>query len=516
MFHPELVLALAEGVHFEPGLFSHSEHTAGSYCAHARNQHLRRPDSEYTEAYPYDLRFCPECRKDISKFAARLLTSATACLPETMPWMKGDERADISLRAIVNKWIHGSKWTRLEIGRELVSVLCPEKRADGSPFKNRNGEDSYDQPRERVLPRLYGQWDVKKGADNRPNCLGKFQLLVAFGELCQAKMLATSPLIYSSDILQISREVACKHVLECYHECGFILGLKRFESLCRIMNHRELQEGLPKLVHSSVLYKIGKGCWMLVDPNWGIASIMENGRELDSLYDKLEAVSQSAPGASILLESISPQMSWLFVESLKLSCSNIKKIHTQIHEAKNWNMLRALFVKYGIAGEIASWDIGMSFEEMAILLWSKGNLDCLRRAGALSSLNEEDFEELKDTLIYQYLMRFEREMLGSYQMGVLKGEISHPLSEVSLPHFRLGIDTLSHVAQDLGPEIAGQTEGILFPFGLAEARLYNVLCSGGYGFNGHAERARLILENQESHGKLAHSFFVLEGESEGD
>ena len=516
MLHPELVRALSLGCTFPSELFTHSRHTQSNQSALCINQALRS-DSTHLTKYPYDLCFCTQCASDVAIFGYHLIRDAIRCLPDKFESANGEQTTRTKL---VSLWEKGSRGSRIEIGRLLASTFYPRKHKDGKPFDNSDGKDSWDQPMERVLPNLYGKWVIENGVDNRPNCLGKFQLLIALGDLLKVKMLAISPLYSSSCLLQKYRSTACSAVLTCYEKTGLMLEEKRRESLERIISHGKKTNERPPLQHFAVIYEIGNNEWMLVDPNSGMASIIDERDALLNAYDTLEHHKDTAPGATLIFEANNSSLYEKLLRQTEEACEKITALKNKITSAKNWDELKQIFQQHGLIKEMLTEnvsvvnlsDLELRFDSHAQMLWKKFNSSC---PDNLEPLTVDQFDELRSTVVYRYLVKHESEMLSEYQVNLALGRITHPINEISRPHFRAAHATISHVALDLSenPEISSQTEQILYAFGIAEASLYNVVCTNR-GFSEHANRARKILMNQPKTGTLARSLFSKEGGSD--
>lgn len=514
MLHPALIEALSRGCNFPSGLFTHTNHTLSNESALCINQALRS-DSLHSTKYPYNLCFCTQCASDVEVFGNHLIRSAIRCLPDKFESANGEQTTRTKL---VSLWEKGSRGSRIEIGRLLASTFYPRRHKDGRHFDNSDGKDSWDQPMERVLPNLYGKWVIENGVDNRPNCLGKFQLLIALGDLLKVKMLAISPLYSSSCLLQKYRTAACSAILACYEKTRLMLEEKRRESLEKIISHGKKTDERPPLQHFAVIYEIGNNEWMLVDPNSGMTSIIEERDALLNAYNTLEHHKDTAPGATLLFEANNSSLCEKLLRQTKEACEKITALKDEISSAKNWDKLKQIFHKHGLIKEMLTEnvsvvnlsDLELRFDSHAQMLWKKFNSSC---PDNLEHLTVDQFDELRSTVIYRYLVRHESEMLSEYQVNLALGRITHPLNEISRPHFRAAHATISHVALDLSEnlDISSQTEQILCTFGIAEASLYNVVCTNR-GFSEHANRAKKILMNQPKTGTLAQSLFSNKGE----
>ena len=200
MFPQEVLLRIAAGAGTEVStLLKNIDLPAKDECtAHLCSQRMRdallpRDKDTDRESSLWKQTYFHADKIITDRIAQALVRSATKALPDQVEWFntKSNSTTEISLAELSSKWRHGSIFVKKEIGKALASTLHPRTHADGSKVNHSDGHDSYDQPSERVLPELYGRWQISLGADNRPNCLGKFQLLIAFGNLFGTQMLAT-------------------------------------------------------------------------------------------------------------------------------------------------------------------------------------------------------------------------------------------------------------------------------------------------------------------------------------
>ena len=413
----------------------------------------------------------PYCLVDkmiTERIAQALIRSATKALPDKVEWFntKSNSVKPISLAELSSKWRNGSTFVKKEIGKALASALHPKTRADGSKVDHSDGHDSYDQPLERVLPELYGQWQIQLGADNRPNCLGKFQMLIAFGNLFGAQMLALAPLRYAGTTGFEYRAKACRMIYDTLQTLPICVSEKRQASLFRVFKQKWINGSLPPLQHFAIAYRVDDSNWLLVDPNSGLSSMMPNSEAMNEARIQLDQHQQTAPGASLLFHNTHEEPR--YQENLELtnrSCETVTQIAGQLAGSKDWQTLKQLLFDSGIAPAMLSWDDFMDitgsnrFDKIALRLYNKAYKE--KDEPEFTSLAEVDFEKLRETLMYRYLTFGESEILNHYLCQREFGVVSHPLYEVSLAKFRMATATISHVALDISPEMGRETEEIL-------------------------------------------------------
>lgn len=459
------------------------------------------------------------CEHQVRLIANAILFSAKNCLPEYFAWPHDSSspiRKRLSVSEVVSKWSRGNSGAKLEIGRMLARAFHPLELPDGSSKSYKDGLDSFDQPMERVLPGCYGKWKPEMGAANRPNCLGKFQLLVALGDILQCRMLAVTPLVYTTSKVNEYRSNACKIIIETYQKSGLTINEKKLSSLAGVISHSRLRGALPPLQHFAVLYETGDGLWLLIDPNSGLASLVEDSEQMNLAWNRLSEVESISPGASIIhrntyLETDLKKQ----LELVKEASEKVVSIASRYVEFDNWQCLRNFLMDEGLHDSFNEWDefIDLNarnpkdrFDQISVRLWNEANPDL--KVDNLSSLNT-DISQLAETILYRFLKRGEDEMRFLFQSNMLMGRAQHPLSEISLAPFRMATATISHVAYDISEEVGFETEKLLFSFGLNEGQLYNIAL-GAFPKSPtsceHAQKAYRILSSQQFVGDLVRRF----------
>jgi len=538
MFSQEVLSVLAQGVGLDANdLLKDLPSSDERFFAHQKTQALRHkfmPQSSSEDNSLWTASFSESQKSFIERFALKLLDSAGKSLPETIKWFSNKEtkKETISFNSLASKWRQGSEHVQHEVGRALATALHPMKDANGKDVDFRSGSDSYDQPRERVLPALYGKWDPELGANNRPNCLGKFQLLIAFGHLVNAEMLALTPLIYGSSSMSGYRVKACRMIYDLVQELPIKVSEKRQKSLFNVIKQMWINNSLPELQHFAVLYRMKDSKWLLIDPNLGLSTVMKNTAEIDEIRSELFDLQEQAPGASVLLRDDKELSKYQhFVDIVEKNCAKVSEIKQQIAEANDWPSLKALLFESGIANEMLGWDSffditdrdkSKRFDKVALFLYNQAyevkkkvkkdeqseeeqekEVKAEKIEKKYYFIAETDFEKLRETLVYRYLQYGDVEITGLYRHLKVYGQAVHPLYELSLPEFRVATATISHTAYDLSLELGRETEEILFAFGIAEGHLFNVAL-GGDGFTAdNPELALKLLKLQACHGKLA-------------
>ncbi|HMO17346.1 MAG TPA: hypothetical protein PKA63_03930 [Oligoflexia bacterium] len=530
MFSSEVLSALSSGLSLsESPLIELKSSQFASLSAHKINLVMRGIDRDYPDSSFTPLYHSLDDEIMVRHIGDVITRDAINSLPDFFEWCSGDYpeiKNRLSLQGILGKWVNGSNRMRLEIGRLLASTLHPSNSANGTKKCYKDGADYFDQPKERVLPLLYGKWIHELGADNRPNCLGKFQLLVAFGSLLKVDMLAVSPLRYTTRVLNDYRSAACSVIIETASKYGLQISAKRLSSLADVISHSKDRYSYPDLQHFAVLYRISKDEWMLVDPNAGLASISENSIEISTMYDELERVRKIAPGASLF--HVNSNLEEELKEHLKNvnECSlRIQKLARGASRCKDWEELFAFFIEEGLADDLLGWndfiDITVRDKSNRFELIAKRLIQDARRSESDNpescdnhndnnvDLSTLSVSEIAETLIYRFLKRGEDEMRNYLLQNVILGKAMHPLSEVSLAQFRMATATISHVAYDISLEEGLRAEEILYSFGLNEGQLYNVALGAlpnNPKCSEHAERAKKLLLMQAHSGNSVRRF----------
>ena len=517
MFSQEVLRCIAAGVGTEVStlLEGIDLQAKGDVAAHLCTQRLRdaiipRQKDIQPEGSVWNHCYCLAEKMVTERIAQALICSATKALPSKVEWFdtKSSSVKEISLGELSSKWQNGNIFVKKEIGMALASTLHPRTHADGSKVDHSDGHDSYDQPSERVLPELYGQWQISLAADNRPNCLGKFQLLIAFGNLFGAQMLALTPLRYAGSTASEYRAKACRIIYDTLQELPIQVSEKRQASLFKVFKQRWVNDSLPPLQHFSIAYRVDDSNWLLVDPNSGLSSMMPNSNEMNEARVQLEQHQQTAPGASLLFCNTDEEKRYQQNLALtKSSCKLVTQIAPQLAESKDWQALMQLLTDSGIAPTMLSWDDFMDitgsnrFEKIALRLYNQAYKK--KEEPEFTSLAEVDFEKLRETMVYRYLTFGESEILNHYRCQKEYGMVSHPLYEISLAEFRMATATISHVALNISPEVGRATEEILYAFGIAEGHLYNVALGCKSFQSETTQHAMQLLKLQAHRGKLA-------------
>jgi hypothetical protein len=524
MFPLEVLTAVAQGCGVSPERFAyrHSELLHSTVSAQLVTQQLRQTigvgaEFDLNDNSLWGLKFLPAAAEVVSHCGNALIEAAIDSLPTHIQWYDTTEQCDKprSLESILALWRCGSSGSRLEIGRAIAATFHPRKRADGVAVDYSKGADSYDQPSERVLPRCYGRWQLERGADNRPNCLGKFQLLAALGKRLGVTMLAVAPLEYGATLTNRYREQACRLVHRTCLELGIKLNTKRLESVLRVIQQNTINRSLPPLQHFAVLYRVDADCWMLVDPNSGLASYAAEPQQFEQAYQLLVANEAAAPGASLLFQDSEAETELCVLQEKTLQArQRILSIADSLHAAASWPQLRAVLIRVGVLGELLEADDALDIpgllveeraDELLRRLWTRAYPD------EVADFSATALPRIRETLVYKHLKAGESEMLTRYQSQVIFGKAFPPLYEVSLVPFRLAAATLSHVAFAQSTELGMATEETLYSFGVAEGHLYNVASGKWFSrVNDHVWRAERLLRLQSSHGQLARRIFSSE------
>lgn len=470
----------------------------------------------------WQLRYSLNTERFIRATGEAVITAAGECLPREILWFDCDaqQAKPISLQQFCARWHAGSMASRLELGRALAATFHPKKHADGSAVDYSKGADSYDQPAERVLPRCYGQWELAKAADNRPNCLGKFQLLVALGRLLGLEMLCLTALDYATTLTNQYRALAAREVYRTSVELGVFLNPKRQEGLLKIIRQQVINESLPPLQHFAVLYRVRSDCWMLVDPNSGLASYAGEPQAFERALQALEKLNAKAPGASLLCgdtaqesglkERLQQVASAREVALQVVPLLKMARSYAELLQRVTISPIGDALLESDDALEIVRSDTLGRMDELLAKLWQKAHSDIRFERSS------EQVPQLLETIVYRYLKAGESEMLSQHQLDVLLGKAFPPRYELSLVPFRLATATISHVAFALDTEVGFDTEELLYSFGIAEGHLYNV--ASGVRFSRastHTDRAVRLLQLQSQHGTLARRFFTVKEKGYG-
>lgn len=172
------------------------------------------------------LRCCEDRELVLDEVARWILESAVKKLPKIWPWhvTSSNETRYLSLAELLSKWRNSSDGVRLEIARHLSEVFCPRRNSQDTASLQTADPIAESTSIDRVLPELYGEWIIEHGVDNRPNCLGKFQLLVAFGRLLSAPVLSISTIMSHIRLANQYKYELAKSTLDFFDSYGLSLS----------------------------------------------------------------------------------------------------------------------------------------------------------------------------------------------------------------------------------------------------------------------------------------------------
>ncbi len=350
-----------------------------------------------------------------------LCSSATTKLPKHWSWAatQPGHTKSITLDELIAKWNRANDGICLEVARLLADVFCPRFNSQGVRANELPNLDLYSTRLERILPEQYGQWIVEKGSDNTPNCLGKFQLLVAFGKRIEAPMMAIVPLIAHYQISNYYRAQFARQTLDFMEAHRIGLSEERHSSLQSVIAFVEQAQRYDHLQHYAVAYRLASGKWILVDPNMGMASFALEGWELDRRYAELSADRKAHPLEMVI--EMSPE--------------------------------------YGIECR----QIARKFE-----------VTQLRLAEELSGMRHTETEEQIEEHAYVRLTSFQRELGQMKRLKQWTASLRHPAIEIGLAEPRLAAATLSHIGYECSLDAGDQIDRQLVRLGGPQGHLYNV------------------------------------------
>lgn len=361
----------------------------------------------------------------ISDASILLIKCANEMLPDTWPWAKtsGEGQAQsLTTNQLVTKWRNANDNVRLEIARMLSEVFHPKANSNGEQSSSKSVRDSCDTRVELVLPLLYGKWIHEKGNENLPNCLGKFQLLLALGKHLRIPMLSVSTIQAHYEVTNHYRYLMAKAIRCFFNKHEIELSEKRKEGIEKVIGHVEDARKYSNIQHFSVAYQASDHKWILVDPNMGLASYTPSDWDLDACYNELQKTHGTLPLKSITRISDS-------------------------HPAR----CRATY---------------QEFQE------------CLSRF-------EQEVDEKKQRLgpqevedyFYKPLSEFSKQLTEDKECSCLLAELQHPAVEISLAFPRMASATLSHIGYEISHQIGDQVELAFSGLGNSQGHLYNLASS---------------------------------------
>jgi hypothetical protein len=348
-------------------------------------------------------------------FGDLLISSAGKHVPVTWPWTTNTgAQGSLTIAQLTSKWRSGTEGVKLEVARAVAEKWSNDLQTPSVEELPEALERTLDV--ERALPELFANHPLG------PNCLGKFQLLVALGNRFGASMLSISSLVTHAQTSNLIRKWMATQILAFFDKPAMFLSEERRRGLQRIIEFVNLVEARSRIQHFAVAYRMATERWVIVDPNMGLASVAPNDWELDSIWRRLQ---QGRPLDSVCLTNAN----W------ERDCSQI----------------------------------GFNFEQ-ELHRWETSDTN-----GEIPQRGTND-EAWSDNC-YKSLTKWFRELNATKEVNRYTASLHHAAVEVSLALPRVSSATLSHAAYSLDDTCGDEVELELFDYGDSQGHLYNVASS---------------------------------------
>lgn len=416
-----------------------------------------------------------------------LQESAVPCLPELFDLEQREYHfldklsLPASPKALAEAWQSGDGRTRLQIAKLLAATFV-------TPGESRVSyeDDRKDQPAERVLPKYFGRWDLKKGS--RVNCLGKAIMVAGFARLAGIRALAVIPTRLQHIEQYRSRGLAASVCLAGLKAASVPLSEARAHSLEDIARAGRRSADDYSWLHMSIALDMGGGEWALVDPNMGIASVLPKDWLIDPAADSLSYCSQVLPGLSLLKQV--PDYRSIYADYLNLTRVNCALLIPFAAEGFSSTATKEQIVDRLVRSElldhVLSWqefgpselDPDASRRRKAISALLEFTLDLTRPAVGgkparkclwfvfgeypddklLAEISDEEAREALLTLCYKFASRAIRLMDEDVGRSRWFAELVHPQCQLSPVGFGLATAVMAHVGLSMGGTVSRQVE----------------------------------------------------------
>lgn len=285
-------------------------------CHHSLPEAVERARST-SQLWVYD----PHVLASLTCLGEALQARAIRCLPvqfdvENREYCFLDKLTlPLTPEQLAQTWRGGDRKTRLQVAKLLAATFVTAKE-DRVSYE----ADRRDQPAERVLPARYGRWHLRRGS--RANCLGKAIMVAGFAKMAQARALAVIPTRLSCNEERHHRGLAARICLEELEAANVPLSRGRRRSLESVVGSGRSADRDVSWLHMSIAMDMGKGEWVLVDPNMGMASVIPETWEGNDAYETLIYCEQVLPGLSLLRQIPDSRSRFQgYLELTQLNCS---------------------------------------------------------------------------------------------------------------------------------------------------------------------------------------------------
>lgn len=230
-----------------------------------------------------------------------LLQAAAQCLPNRPSRRETYRLNDRTLKnrtftELARGWRTGSSAYRSDVLQLAVDSMSSSAARTSEEVQ----QSRYDQPATRVLPKLYGRWIP--GVEHSSNCLGKAQLMAAFGRMAGAKMLALIPIQPLSRDAELMMGIDSYLAFNIFRSAGISLTPEREQGLLAICTKALESKYDLNFPHYATAFQIKPNVWIMADAGWGITATLPGSWDLDRAYSLLQELKPVTPGMSFLAE----------------------------------------------------------------------------------------------------------------------------------------------------------------------------------------------------------------------
>ena len=387
----------------------------------------------------------------IQIFGEELVKAAEKCLPDEViematKWQTAT--SDEQLEMLHRLFLILRSSNQGKLGENLTMESTKKFMADKA--KERDGFDAY-------LPKCIGKWDPDT---SKAHCLGKTEMVVAFGRLAGAEVMTVNPVADVNDIISRYRIRAHKLVKDDY----FTRQLKGCEPFVDSLMSTELYEQTRMIqtsFHVGAAIRLANGKWVMVDPHGIAYGLFPEVWNVSRIYDTLQKYQLVLPGLNILghdqdtsekllaerfqqVEDLL-QRSRTMEEKIKERVKTLPDLAQLIIESDDLDLLLRLNAEeQGQEHEPSLYQDSDARELTVYMMLTEGEM-------SLSKLLNPDLLEYAT----QEWLTFYHALASGIFLNQLQeaGLILHPVVEFSLPEYDLALSVLNSLTIDFHQDV---------------------------------------------------------------
>jgi hypothetical protein len=283
-----------------------------------------------------------EMRAMIGGLGKALITAAKKNLPD-------------EAHVIAKQWKSATADEQVELTKQLYYLFQTEGQQQKTIMSSKNLFSEFRRKIEMrstqegfnsVMPAGYGKWNKN---DNRANCQGKTQMILAFAEMVGAKALMMSPNRTARDVLDELKQKKAAEIKQDIDGRSIAFPDPEFmDSLDAGILIKEM-EGMRDSFHVCPVIQVKDGRWIVIDSNslnWGILS---EEWDIEKISQKISKYREVLPGLSVVasapleLERGVAKINQLFTEYLSRS----KKLEELLQPLTDFIQIVEAFVDSG-------------------------------------------------------------------------------------------------------------------------------------------------------------------------